>query len=153
MGMQQMIRIARDEPHQMPGFEPEAFVPDRAPEEEQRAAIDLPTGMSQFIELGCPAYLNPAHGVLRGRFYLWFTHTDLFFVAGLKPERQGLKPRKTRLSARSEGTAACGGFNLVISLPHAPLLTTPPRDFIKPCAELKFCLHEWTVMLRVKGEM
>jgi len=52
MGMQQMIRIARDEPHQMLGFEPDAFVPHRAPEEEQRLAIDLPTRMSQFIELG-----------------------------------------------------------------------------------------------------
>jgi hypothetical protein len=111
--MQQMIRVARDEPHEMPGFKPEAFVPHRAPEEDQRAAIDLPTRMSQCIELGCPAYLNPAHGVLRVRFRLWFTHTDLFFVTGLKPERQGLKPRKTSLSVRPEGTAACGGSNLV----------------------------------------
>ena len=55
MGMQQMIRIGRDEPHQVLGFEPDAFVPDRAPEEEQRAAIDLPTRMSQLIELGCSA--------------------------------------------------------------------------------------------------
>ena len=52
MGIQQMIRIGRDESHQMPGFEPDAFVPDRAPEEDQRAAIDLPTRMSQFIKLG-----------------------------------------------------------------------------------------------------
>jgi len=55
MGMQQMIRIGGDEPHEMPGFEPDALVPDRAPEEEQRATIDLPTCMSQFVELGRPA--------------------------------------------------------------------------------------------------
>ena len=79
-----MIRIGRDEPHEMPGFEPEAFVPDRAPEEEQCAAIDLPTCMSQFIELGRPAELNPAHRVLRFRFRLWFPHTDLFFLVRLK---------------------------------------------------------------------
>src|SRR5258707_6496858 len=109
--MQQMIRIGRDEPHQMLGFEPDAFVPDRAPEKEQRAAIDLPTGMSQFIELGCSAELNPAYGVLRFCFRLCCTHTDPFFLVCLKPERQGLKPKKTRLSARPEGTAACGGFN------------------------------------------
>jgi hypothetical protein len=53
MGMQQMIRIAGDEPHQMFGFEPDALVPHRAPEKEQRVAIDLATRMSQRIELGC----------------------------------------------------------------------------------------------------
>jgi hypothetical protein len=100
MGMQQMIRIARDEPHQLLGFEPDAFVPYRAPEEEQRLTIDLPTRMSQFIELGCSAELNPAHSVLRVCFRPWFPHTDLFFVACLKPERPGLKLGKTRLSAR-----------------------------------------------------
>ena len=99
----------------MPGFEPDAFMPDRAPEEEQRAAIDLATRMSQFIELGCSAELNPAHAVLRVCFRPWFAHTDLFFLACLKPERQGLKPRKPRLSAQPEGMAACGGFNVVNS--------------------------------------
>src|SRR5947209_990940 len=126
MGMQQMIRISRNESHQMPGFEPDAFVPYRAPEEDQRATIDLPARMSQFIELGRPAELNPAYGVLRFRFRLWFPHTDLFFLACLKAERQGLKPRKTRLSALSGGTTACGGFNVVKSEPFS---LPPPYIF------------------------
>jgi hypothetical protein len=54
--------------------------------------------MSQFIELRCSAELNPAHGVLRVCFHLWFPHTGLFFVACLKPERPGPKP-ETTLSA------------------------------------------------------
>jgi hypothetical protein len=37
----------------------------------------------------------------------------VFFLAWSKAERQGLKPRKTRLSARLEGSAACSGFNTV----------------------------------------
>ena len=111
--MEQLIRIGRDEPHEMLGFEPDAFVPDRAPEEEQRAAIDLPTRVSQFIELGGSAQVNPAHAILRFRFrlHLRCTHTDFFFLACLNAESQGLKPRKTCLSAQPEGTAACGGFN------------------------------------------
>jgi hypothetical protein len=98
--MEQLISIGSDEPHEMPGFEPEAFVPDRAPEEEQRGARDLPTRMSQFIEEAGPAQVNPAHAVLRFRFRLRYTHTGLFFLACLKAERPGLKSRKTRLSAR-----------------------------------------------------
>lgn len=89
MGMQQMIGIGWDQPHQMPGFEPDALVPYRAPEEEQRLVIDLATRMSQFIELGCSAELNPTYGIPRFRFRLWFPHTDLFFVAYLKPESKG----------------------------------------------------------------
>ncbi len=113
VGMEQLIRIGSNEPHEMAGFEPEAFVPDRAPEEEQRAAIDLATRMSQFIELGGSAQVNPAHAILRFRFrlHLRCTHIDFFFLACLNAESQGLKPRKTRLSAQPEGTAACGGFN------------------------------------------
>ena len=120
VGMEQLIRIGRNEPHEMLGFEPEAFVPDRAPEEEQRTAIDLATRMSQFIELGGSAQVNPVHAVLRFRFRLRLrcTHTDFFFLACLKAESQGLKPRKPRLSARPEGTAACGGFNGVRSHEH-----------------------------------
>ena len=34
MGMQQVIRIGRDEPHRMLGFEPDALVSYRAPEKE-----------------------------------------------------------------------------------------------------------------------
>ena len=113
MGMQQMIRIGREEPHQMPGFEPEAFVPDGAPEEDERAAIDLPRRMSQSIELGGSAQLKPAHGVLRFRFRLCCTHTEHFFLICLKLERRGLKPKKTRLSARPKGTAACSGLTVV----------------------------------------
>jgi hypothetical protein len=100
MGMQQVIRISRDEPHQMPGFEPDALVPYRTPEEEQRAARDLPTRMSQFIAVGGSAQVNPTYAVLWFRLRLRYTHTDLFFLACLKAERPGLKPRKTRLSAR-----------------------------------------------------
>jgi len=68
------------------------FVPDRAPEEEQRAAIDLATRMSQCIELGGSAQVNPAHAVLRFRFgcCLRCPHADLFFLACLKAERLGL---------------------------------------------------------------
>jgi hypothetical protein len=66
--------------------------------------------MSQFIELGCSAELNPAYGVLRFCFRLCCTHTDPFFLVCLKPERQGLKPKKTHLY----GTEACSGFNGVI---------------------------------------
>ena len=85
MGMQQMIGISRNKPHEMFGFEPEALVPDRAPEEEQRAAIDLPARVRQCIELGCSAQVNPAYAVLRFRFrfHLIGTHTDFFFLAYL----------------------------------------------------------------------
>ena len=56
--------------------------------------------MSQCIELGCSAELNPAYGVLRFCFCLCCIHTDPFFLVCLKPERQRLKPKKTRLCAR-----------------------------------------------------
>jgi len=60
-----MIWIGGNEPQQMLGFEPDAFVSHRTPEEDQRPAVDLPTGMRQLIKLARSAKVHVAHGVLR----------------------------------------------------------------------------------------
>jgi hypothetical protein len=48
VGMQQLLRVGRDEPHEMLGLEPEALVPDCAPEEEQLAAGSMVSVIMPF---------------------------------------------------------------------------------------------------------
>src|SRR5260370_27832987 len=53
--------LAGEEPHQVLGFQPDALVADRAPEEDQGLGVQFTASMGQFIELGGLADVDPSH--------------------------------------------------------------------------------------------
>jgi hypothetical protein len=53
MRVQEAIGVMGKKPHQVLGFEPQPFVPNGAPEKDQRARIHLPGCMSEGIQLVC----------------------------------------------------------------------------------------------------
>ena len=63
VGMQQLIRIGRNEPHEVPWFEPEAFVLGRSPKGDDRFGVDLTTRTSEFIQLWSFTDVHSSHSV------------------------------------------------------------------------------------------
>jgi len=107
MGMQVRSFVVGEQAHQMLGTQPDARVANGTPEKDECAAIELPTGMSERIKLVCLDQMHAPYKIHRAILL-----SLLFFPASWNPvtRRQGLKPLKPRLTARPQGTAACGGF-------------------------------------------
>ena len=57
--------IVGEKPHQMLRFEPDAFMSDDAPEEDQCLRVQFAAGMRQCIELSRLAKMNAPNGILR----------------------------------------------------------------------------------------
>jgi len=56
------VQLLRGEQaHEVFRFEPNAFVPHRAPEEDKYVAVEHPTLVSKLIELGASADVHPTH--------------------------------------------------------------------------------------------
>ena len=91
--------------HQVFRAQPDALVPDRAPEGHERLAVEPPTLAGERIQLFACADLRLA--------YLLCTHLLLFCVSA--PEkvpcfRGDARKADKRLTAWDEATVACGGL-------------------------------------------
>ncbi len=49
------------ETHEVLRAQPETLVPYRAPEKDERLAVQFPTGMRQLVQLGCLANVDSPH--------------------------------------------------------------------------------------------
>ena len=75
--------------HQIFGFQPDAFFSNRAPEANQRATVEFPTDMGEFIEVCCFPQGHTPYQRVCFALLLLCVHPPAFIVRSLKAEMQG----------------------------------------------------------------
>ena len=78
-----MQHIAGEEAHVLFHFSLDASIPHRAPEKDQRTAIEVTAGMSKLIKLLCSTDMPTAFAMVRLVLLLVLSHSGLFFLIWL----------------------------------------------------------------------
>ena len=105
MGVQEAAAIFGDEAHERFRLEPDPLVAHRTPEEDERAAIDLPCGMGKRVQVRCFANVDAPDQI-------HLLLPSFLFILSRRCEsgKADAIALRARLTARFEKTAVFGAF-------------------------------------------